>query len=125
MIEREAVGDAPAAVVPDDREPLVPELAHERHALGGHRALRVVRAVGSGRRRVARAVALEVGHDDGEALRPLGCEVPPDEVRLRVAVQEQHGGPPARRVHAEHHTRGGDARRREAADHRITLRRAS
>ena len=30
MVEREAVGDASAAVVPDDREPLVPELAHER-----------------------------------------------------------------------------------------------
>jgi hypothetical protein len=88
VIEAGPEGDEGSAIVPGEREALVPECLGEGDDVGGHRALGV-RGAGRVRGLVARAVATEIGTDDGVVGRELGRDVPPHQVRLREAV-EQH-----------------------------------
>jgi hypothetical protein len=87
VVEAGAEGDEGAAVVPGQREALVAERTGEGDDVGGHRALGVG-GTGGVRGLVARAVAAQVGADDGVVSRELRCDVPPHQVRLREAVQQ-------------------------------------
>ena len=91
IVERQPVAHASAAVVAHDREPAVFELFHQLDHRSGHRALRIRRVIGCGLRCVALPIARQVGNDervlDGERRR----DAVPHDMRLRIAVQEQHG----------------------------------
>ena len=95
MIERHAARDAAAAIVPDDGELLEAELAHDFDLVLRHRALGVARVIVAFGRLAAVAVAAQVRRDDGEALRERRRDVSPFEMRLRPALQQQHGRPAA------------------------------
>lgn len=88
-IERHAIGDAPAAVVPHDGESGEPEGAHRLDHAGGHAPLGVgaMTVVGSGTG--AGAVAGEVRGYDAEAPGKLAGDPVPGEMRLGVAVQQE------------------------------------
>jgi hypothetical protein len=89
MVEGHPVGDPAAAVMPGDREALVPEHSHGLHLVGGKRAFGVRGVIGGRRRPERRAVPGQVGGDDREPVGQSRRGGVPHEVRLRVAVQEQ------------------------------------
>ena len=71
VIERHPVGDAAAAILADDREPVEAEVLHDVDLVLRHRALRIVRMIGQALRLAAVAVAAQVAGDDGEVLGEL------------------------------------------------------
>jgi hypothetical protein len=81
--------DARAAIVPDYRESLEAQRAHDFHLVQRHRALRLIDMIVAVRRFAAVAVASEVGHDHGESLCQPRRDLVPHHVGLRIAVQEQ------------------------------------
>ena len=95
MVERHSTRDAPAAIVPDDREPFEAELAHHLDLVLSHRAFGIAGVILATRRFAAVAVAAQIRRDDGEALREDRSDVTPFEMRLRPALQQQHRRPAA------------------------------
>ncbi len=91
VIQRQAVGNARAAIMADHGEASVPQRLHQRQHLLAHDALGIVAGIGGRRRRVAVAVALEVWANHGEVARQLGRDLVPGHVGLRKAVQQQEG----------------------------------
>ncbi len=89
MVERHAVGDAPAAVVPGDGEAVMAKLRHDTDEVGRHRPFRVGAVVRIAAGLAEFAVAAQVGGDDGEAFGQRGSDLVPHDVRLRVAVDQQ------------------------------------
>jgi hypothetical protein len=89
VIERQAIGHAPAPVVPDDREAGDAEVLHDPDHVRGHRALRVRRVVGRARRRPARAIAAQVRADDAEPVGERRGHAVPHELRLGEAVEQE------------------------------------
>ena len=74
MVEREAIGDASAAVVPGEAEADVAELLHDLDHDLRHRAL-VVRGVALARMRCGRpAVAGQIGQDEREIAWPARAQ---------------------------------------------------
>ena len=110
VVEGEAVGDAGAAVVPDEDHR--PEAKRPDHVgdIGRHGALVVARG-GT----VGVAVAAQVDRHDGEPLGERRHHLAPHVPRLRVAVEEDHARPrahpPIVNPHAIRH-------RHDASDHR-------
>lgn len=96
---RQVGGDAPggrrALVVPDDDEPLVAEMVHQRGGVRRHIAKRVGRRVGGG---AGLAVAAAVGRDDGEPLGEGGRDFLPRPARSGEAVQQEDGEAAAGRL---------------------------
>src|SRR5437763_13236097 len=89
MTDREAMRDAPAAIVAGEEEAAEAERLHRLDLVAGHHALRVA-LVSLRRRRLRRVpVAAQVGRDDVEALREPRRDLVPDRVRLRVAMEHQ------------------------------------
>ena len=89
VVDREAVRDAPAAVMADQPEALVAQRAHQRDHVGRHRALAVVGVVGEPGRFRRIAVAAQVGHHEEETVGQPPRDAVPQHVRLRKAVQQQ------------------------------------
>ena len=88
--------DASTTVVTDDGEAVVAERAHDRDLVGRHAAFRIgcvmlpavwLRAV---------AMTAQVRCDHAEALGKARRDLAPGNMRLRVAVQQQHRRPMAR-----------------------------
>ena len=73
VVERQAVGAAPAAVVPRDGEPLEAEMAHDLDLVTGHRPLGIWLMTVRFLEAPALAVAPEVGADDREVLGDRGA----------------------------------------------------
>ena len=117
VVERQAIGAAPAAVVPGDEERLEPELAHHRDLVARHRPLRVRRVVGRGRRLRAVAVAAQIGRHHREVARQARRHLVPHHVGLRMAVQQQERRPAAAMAHADRRLAGVDHRELEAGEH--------
>src|SRR6266511_3706050 len=90
VVERVAVGDPGAAVVPDQGDAPVAELLHQRAHVPGHGAL----VVAAGRL-VAQRVAAQVGGDHGEPLRQRRQQLAPAVPGLRPAVQQHDRRPVA------------------------------
>jgi len=89
MVEREAVGDAAAAIMAGEAELRVAERSHQLdHALR-HRALVVGRVVFVRFWRGGCAIAWQVGHHQCEVIRELWRHAMPEDMRLRIAVQQQ------------------------------------
>ena len=97
MVEGQAVGDAGATIVADDREALVAERRHELDDLCRQLALGVALAARPAYRRLRGAVATQVRHHDAVGRGQGRCDLPPADVRLREAVQEQDRRPVAHR----------------------------
>ena len=89
MIERHAVTDTAAAVVPDDGELHMTELLHHFDQRVRHRALGVGRVACIGLRRFAPAIAGKVGQNELELLRKRGRDAMILDMRLREAVDEK------------------------------------
>jgi hypothetical protein len=98
MVQRHPVRDAPAAVVPRAREPLMAQPRHGLHLFQSQRALGV-----RARRRPRRAaVAGQVGRDDREAVRQPRGGHSPHPMRLRIPVQQQQRRPAAADAGEDH-----------------------
>ena len=93
MVERHAVGDAPAAVVPGDREARVPELRHRGDEVRRERALAVSGVVAADRRAERGAVAGEVGDHEREPVGQQRRGRVPHEVRLGEPVEQEQRRP--------------------------------
>ena len=89
MIEREAISDTPAAIVPDDIEAIVAERGHHLGHIERHRALGVGQMFRVGRRLAAVAIAAQIGNHQGELLREARRDLMPDDVILWISVDEQ------------------------------------
>ena len=83
--------DPGAAIVPDDREPLVAELSEHVDDVPGHRAERRLRVIWRRRRHRARAVAAQVGHDDRPRLRECAARC---RATSRASAGTRAAGPP-------------------------------
>ena len=90
VIEREAVGDASAAVVADEDDGAQTERPDDVGNVGRHRPLVVARG-GT----VGVAVAAQVGGQNAEPLGERRHDLAPHVSRLRVAVEEDHATPRA------------------------------
>jgi hypothetical protein len=83
-----------APVVAHQREPIVPQPAHQDHKVSGHRPFRVRRMVGGHRRFRRPPVPTQVRADDGVTGRDEpGRDAVPRGVRARMPVQQQHRQP--------------------------------
>ena len=88
MIEREAIGDAAAAIVAGEREMHMAELLHGLDHRLRHRALGVGRVIPVALRHVRPAVARQVGDDQREAVGKLRRDAVPHHMRFGKAVQQ-------------------------------------
>ncbi len=93
MVEREAIGNAAAAVVTGEREMHMAELLHRLDDGVGHRALGVRRVVLVALRHVGPAIARQVGDDQRELVRQKRRDAVPLHMGLRKSVQQQQRRP--------------------------------
>ena len=91
LVERHAVGDAPAAVVAAQVELVEAEMAHHVELVFAHAAVGVIAVVGQAARLAAVAVAAQIGGHHGVILRQQRRDDMPVHVREWVAVQKQQG----------------------------------
>ncbi len=90
VVQRETVRHAGAAVVPDHREPVVAELAHEFHAVLRHDPLGVREVVGGRGRFGGLAVAAQVRADHRVTRGEQRRDHVPRRVSTRMTVQQHH-----------------------------------
>jgi hypothetical protein len=86
MVEAQPMHDARAAVVSHHGEAIEAERGHRLDLVLRHRALGVVARI----RLLAVAVAAQVRRDDRAAFGEPGRHLVPHDMRLRIAVQQQH-----------------------------------
>jgi hypothetical protein len=116
VVERHPVGDAAAAVVAGDGEPVESDRGHRLDLVEGHRALAVGRVVGRRRRAERVAVAREVGGHHGVAFGEQGRDRMPHQLGLGIAVQEQDRRAAPADLRADRPARGGDVLVLEAGE---------
>ena len=90
-VARQAMADAPAAVVADDVEAEEAERLHHFGHVERHRALGVVGVPRHAARLGRIAVAAQVGADHCVVACERRGDLVPHRVRLRIAVKQQHG----------------------------------
>jgi hypothetical protein len=106
VVERHSVGHAPTAVVADDREAVMTEGGHRLDLVDRHGPLAVRGVVVRRRGTERRAVARQVGGDDRMPLGEQRRDGVPHQMRLRIAVQQQHRWPAASDLRVQRPTRG-------------------
>jgi len=89
MVEREAVGDAAAAIMSGEREMHVAELLHRLDQGFRHRALGVGRVSLIALWHVRPAIARQIRDDQRELVGELRRDAVPNHMRLGKAVQQQ------------------------------------
>src|SRR5262245_41247278 len=89
MVEREPIGDAAAAIVPDQAEPLEAEHIGQLDDVRRQLPLAVTLAVRPAGRSLRRAVAAQIGRDDAVRARQARHDPAPAVVRLREPMQQQ------------------------------------
>ena len=89
MIERQAVGDAAAAIMAGERKMHVAELLHRLDDGLRHRALGIGRVILVALRHIRPAVTRQVGDDQREAVGELRRDAVPHHMRFGKAVQQQ------------------------------------
>jgi hypothetical protein len=114
VLDAHAPRHASAAIVADDGEALVPEGTHDFDLIERHRPLGIVGVVLAVWRFTAVAVATQISHDDGEALRECWRDLVPLDVRLRIAVDQQERRSTAAYQRMNHRAGGLDAAGRKA-----------
>ena len=96
MIQREPQFHIAAAVVPDDREPIVAEGVHDREHVAGNGTLGVGAMIGRRCGSARAPVAAQVGaHDRVTTCNELRCDAMPGGRGAWVTVQQQHRRPAA------------------------------
>jgi hypothetical protein len=88
MIEREAIGDAAAAIVPGKCKMHMAELLHRLDHRLRHRALGVGRVIPIAFRHVRPAIARQIGDDQGELVGQLRRHAVPHHMGLGKSVQQ-------------------------------------
>ena len=89
MIDCEPMRDATTAIVAAKTERIEAEFAHHYNLILRHFTFTVVGVIGSIGRFSTHAIPAKVGDDDGEVLRQFRCDAVPNQMRLRIAVQQQ------------------------------------
>src|SRR5580658_4676986 len=89
VVQDQPVRDPGTAVVADQAEPAEAELAHQPDLVPRHEPLGVHAAFGVRLRLGRVSVAAQVSGHDGVVLGQAGGDLPPGQVVLRVAVQQQ------------------------------------
>ncbi len=89
MIERQAIGDAAAAIMPREGEMHMAELFHRLDDRPRHRTLGVGRMILVALRHVRPAITRQIGDDQREPLGELRRHAVPHYMRLGKAVQQQ------------------------------------
>jgi hypothetical protein len=69
----------------------VTERRHELYQLAGHLPLRVSVAKRAAGRRLGRAIPAQIRGNDAMSTSQLGGDLPPADMGLRKAVQQEHG----------------------------------
>ena len=90
MVERQAIGDAGAAVMADHREAIEAERAHRGDDVLAHAALAVERLAAVAMWRCRPAIAAQIRADDGVRLGQLARHLVPLGMGLREAVDQHH-----------------------------------
>ena len=62
---------------------------HDLDLIARHFAFAVIGMIGQARRLCTETVTTQIGDDDGESFREFRCHAMPDQMRLRIAVQQQ------------------------------------
>jgi hypothetical protein len=91
VVERHAVPNTPSAVVPYYGKLLELKVAHHFHLVERHASFRVVGMILAISWLAAVAISTQVGSNYGEFSGQAGCDFVPHYVRLRAAMQQQHG----------------------------------
>jgi hypothetical protein len=86
VIEREAIGNTTAAIVPGNREARKSEFAHDRSHIVCHYSLRIRCMIRTRGGTTAAAVTAKIGADHCEAASKQRCDSPPHEMRLWESV---------------------------------------
>ena len=89
MVQDQPMGGAGAAIVTGQLELPEAELAHEPRLVAGHGPLGIDQSRGVWGRLGGVAIAAQVGQHDRVILGERGANVTPDEMVLRIAVQQQ------------------------------------
>src|SRR5688572_12236192 len=89
MIQRQSTGDAPAAIVSREGEAIEAEMTHHFDLVLRHRALGIAGVTVAVGRLAAVAVAAQIRRYDSELFGELRRDVPPLDMRLRPALQQQ------------------------------------
>ncbi len=118
MVERKPVSGPSAPVVPDHRESLVPEPAHQLDERAGYATFGPTRLIVAG---AAVAVPRQIGHDNGVRPRERRRNQSPRDVGLRVTVQEHNrrsapADPAAKRDIARFDVEAREARKKVVLD---------
>ena len=92
MVQREAVGDAGAAVMADQMKFLVAQRLHQLDLVQRQGALGIVTVIGQAGGLGRIAIAAQVCRYHGVMSSQARRDPVPDAVRLRITVQQQHGG---------------------------------
>jgi hypothetical protein len=93
VVQRQPVPDPRPAIVAREAESLETERAHDEQLISRRRPLGVLGVAGARSRLGAVAVTAEVGEHDGVLARQDRRDVMPDQVGLRVAVQQEERRP--------------------------------
>src|SRR6185369_17351030 len=117
MIQRQAIGDAPAAVMPRDGEALEAEMAHEGDLVPRHGPFGIWLVVRRRRRLAAAAIAAQIRRDHGEIPRQPRRDLVPHDMGLGMAMEQQQRRPGAAMTQADLDLAGLDGGEGEAFEH--------
>ena len=89
MVERQPIGHTATAIMARNREAVEAKPRHDgRHVLG-HCTFRIWRVIRTGGRTGAAPISAKIGADHGEVLCEQRRNVPPHQMRLGKAVQQE------------------------------------
>ncbi|MDT4965624.1 MAG: hypothetical protein QOJ64_361 [Acidobacteriota bacterium] len=91
-IKRRPMRDTRASIVSDNREVIETERPHHLNLIAGHRSLGIGVMSRIARRLVAVTITPQVRANDCKAFGKPRRNSMPTDVRLRIAVQQQHSG---------------------------------
>jgi hypothetical protein len=117
MVHGKTERDIAAAVVPGHGEMVMPERAHQRQAITGHRPLGVRRMISSRRGLRRFPVAPQIGAHDRMRPGQQGRDPVPRHVGTRMTVQKQHRWARSAITHPQDNATEIDTAECEAREH--------
>jgi hypothetical protein len=95
MVEGQAIGDPPAAIMAGEEEVREAEALHDDHHVPGHGPLGIGRVLGVGGRTAALPIAAKICGDHGEIAGQQRGDAAPHQMGLRKAMQQEERRPGA------------------------------
>ena len=116
MVEREAIGHPRAPVMAEDMGRRQAEVIHQRDDVGGHLPFGIGAVEGVVGRRIALAIAAQIGDDHAEVAGEGRGDLGPAEAVFRETVQQDQRWAVACLLHRQGDAGKGDAAAGEACD---------